>query len=187
MVGTVPSVDPTAATDGPGATEPGGAVADASAEVSGPAVLLCTDGSDLSIAALAAGLELIGPKHLPTVVTVVEEPDPTLVTGTGIAGGVMSPEEFDRSVAATQEEGAVTIARVQQQLGLDGGPGQVLEGHVGTAICDYADQIGAVAIVIGTRGRGGFKRAVLGSVSDHIVRNAPCPVVVTGQGGFDDE
>jgi nucleotide-binding universal stress UspA family protein len=149
-------------------------------------VLLCTDGSDLSVAALAAGLELIGPNHRPTVVTVVEEPDPTLVTGTGIAGGVMSPEEFDRSIETTREEGAVTIARVQQRLGLDGGPGQVLEGHTGTAICDYAEQIGAAAILIGTRGRGGFKRAVLGSVSDHIVRNAPCPVVVTGQSGHNN-
>jgi len=31
--------------------------------------------------------------------------------------------------------------------------------------------------VLGTRGRGGLRRAVLGSVSDHVVRNAPCPVV----------
>jgi len=35
--------------------------------------------------------------------------------------------------------------------------------------------------VVGSRGRGGLKRAVLGSVSDHLVRNAPCTVVVTGE------
>jgi nucleotide-binding universal stress UspA family protein len=34
--------------------------------------------------------------------------------------------------------------------------------------------------VIGTRGRGDIKRALLGSVSDYLVRNAPCPVVVVG-------
>lgn len=39
--------------------------------------------------------------------------------------------------------------------------------------------VGTDAIVIGTRGRGGIKRALLGSVSDYVVRNAPCPVVVT--------
>jgi nucleotide-binding universal stress UspA family protein len=37
-------------------------------------------------------------------------------------------------------------------------------------------------MVVGTRGRGGLRRAVLGSVSDHVVRNAPCPVVVVGPG-----
>jgi nucleotide-binding universal stress UspA family protein len=31
---------------------------------------------------------------------------------------------------------------------------------------------------MGSRGRGGIKRALLGSVSDHVVRNAPCPVVI---------
>jgi nucleotide-binding universal stress UspA family protein len=39
--------------------------------------------------------------------------------------------------------------------------------------------VDAVAIVVGSRGRGGLKRAFLGSVSDYVVRNAPCSVVVT--------
>lgn len=33
-------------------------------------------------------------------------------------------------------------------------------------------------IVMGTHGRTGFRRAVLGSVTEHVVRNAPCPVLV---------
>jgi nucleotide-binding universal stress UspA family protein len=159
MVGTVPAVD--------------------------APVLLCTDGSDLSTAALRAGLELLASGLKPMVVTVVEEPDPTLVTGTGIAGGVMSPEEFDRSVEAAGEEAAATVAAVKQALGLGGADGMVLQGATGAAICAYAEDVGAAAIIIGTRGRGGFKRAVLGSVSDHVVRNAPCPVLVTGSQGVE--
>jgi nucleotide-binding universal stress UspA family protein len=50
-------------------------------------------------------------------------------------------------------------------------------------LCELAEEIGAGAIVIGSRGRGGFKRALLGSVSDYVVRNAPCPVVVTSHPG----
>ena len=33
-------------------------------------------------------------------------------------------------------------------------------------------------IVVGSRGTGRLKRALLGSVSEHLVRNAPCPVLV---------
>jgi nucleotide-binding universal stress UspA family protein len=33
-------------------------------------------------------------------------------------------------------------------------------------------------IVVGTHGRGRVGRLVLGSVSDHVVRHAPCPVLI---------
>lgn len=36
---------------------------------------------------------------------------------------------------------------------------------------------GADLVVIGTHGRGGLDRALLGSVADRVVRRAPCPVV----------
>ena len=67
-------------------------------------------------------------------------------------------------------------------LGLDGVDGVevlVVEGDPGRALCDLATERGATVIVAGTRGRGGLKRAVLGSVSDHLVRHAPCPVLVS--------
>jgi nucleotide-binding universal stress UspA family protein len=55
----------------------------------------------------------------------------------------------------------------------------VLAGSPGPALCELATSLPASVIVIGTRGQGGLRRAVLGSVSDHVVRNSPCPVVVT--------
>ena len=46
------------------------------------------------------------------------------------------------------------------------------------AIVHLAEDIGAGMIVIGSRGFGGMKRAVLGNVADSVVRHAHCPVLV---------
>ena len=46
------------------------------------------------------------------------------------------------------------------------------------AIVHLAEEIGAVLIVMGSRGFGGLKRALLGNVADSVVRHAHCPVLV---------
>jgi nucleotide-binding universal stress UspA family protein len=149
--------------------------------VAGP-ILLCTDGSELAEHALRAGLSLLPRDHGVVVVAVVEPPDPTLVTGSGMAGGVMSVDELETVDKAAVETGEVALQSTVDALGIADAQTTVLRGAPGPAICDYATEVDASAIVIGTRGRGGVKRALLGSVSDHVVRNAPCPVVVTGTG-----
>lgn len=53
----------------------------------------------------------------------------------------------------------------------------VVEGHPADALLEAAK--GAALLVVGSRGRGGFASAMLGSVSLHCVLHAPCPVVVT--------
>lgn len=45
------------------------------------------------------------------------------------------------------------------------------------AICAYAQRIGADLIVMGTHGRTGVSRAVLGSVAEAVVRHSRCPVM----------
>ena len=54
----------------------------------------------------------------------------------------------------------------------------VWEGDPGEAIVEAATAEHADLIVLGTHGRTGVNRSLFGSVSDHVVRNAPCPVVV---------
>jgi nucleotide-binding universal stress UspA family protein len=46
------------------------------------------------------------------------------------------------------------------------------------AIVHLAEEIAADLIVIGSRGFGGLKRALLGNVADSVVRHAHCPVLV---------
>ncbi|HEY8370802.1 MAG TPA: universal stress protein [Thermodesulfobacteriota bacterium] len=48
---------------------------------------------------------------------------------------------------------------------------------VGDAIVDEARKAGADLIVIGTHGRRGVERVLLGSVAERVVRRADCPVV----------
>jgi len=48
-------------------------------------------------------------------------------------------------------------------------------------IVDYAIKEKASYIVMGSRGLSGLQRVMLGSVSDYLVRHAPCPVVIIRQ------
>ena len=45
------------------------------------------------------------------------------------------------------------------------------------AVVDAAKELKADLVVIGTHGRKGLKRALLGSVAESVVRFAPCPVL----------
>ena len=144
-------------------------------------VVCCTDGSDASIAAIPAGLAAIHVGDRPVVLlTVVPDLDATMVTGTGFAGGVMSPEEFQAEAAARRSAGEATTASVAAVLAGWDVRTEVAVGTPGPTICAFAADAGAIAVLVGTRGRGGVARALLGSVSDYVVRNAPCPVVVSG-------
>ncbi len=54
----------------------------------------------------------------------------------------------------------------------------VWTGDPGSSICVAAEAEEADLVVVGTRGRSGAGRMLLGSVSDHVARNAACPVLV---------
>jgi len=142
-------------------------------------IIVAVDGSDASIDAAREGLALLQPTTHTVITTVVEAGDSSLLVGSGFAGGVMSEDEFSRLEAARAHEGRENVDRAAAELQLDGAEKVVLTGDPATTLCELAVARDAQAIVMGSRGRGGLKRALLGSVSDHVVRNAPCPVVIT--------
>lgn len=144
-----------------------------------------TDGSESAIEAAVAGLAILRPCDRVIVVSVADVLDPSLADdATGHAAASRTPAELDddnRAAHATGREAVEsTVSALSARATLpDAVEATVIEGEPGPALCTLAKDEGAAVIVIGSRGRGGIKRALLGSVSDYVVRNAPCSVVVT--------
>ena len=143
-------------------------------------IVLCVDGSDSSVQAVAAGFALLPRDSHVVIATVVEPSDPSLVMGGGgHAGGIMTSEEFERH-EKTPRVGRARDRGASRRSDRRRGTGDTRRRRRGgPRLCDLAVELSARALVLGTRGRGGIKRALLGSVSDYVVRNAPCPVVIT--------
>ena len=65
------------------------------------------------------------------------------------------------------------------------GPGpdaQIVEGVVVTEVLREAERLPANLVVMGTHGRGGFERLVLGSVTEKVLRKAKCPILTVPAG-----
>ena len=97
--------------------------------------------------------------------------------------------EFEPTILAATEEEPVQLEREAQQLldeqvrRIEQAGGTVKEAHLklGRAdeeIVEVAHSIDAGLIVMGSRGQGRLRRALVGSVSESVVRHAHCPVTV---------
>lgn len=71
------------------------------------------------------------------------------------------------------DKAAATVAKLAPDVECEA---VVLEGQPAEALLGAAED--AELIVVGSRGLGGFKRLMLGSVSDQVVHHAMCPVLV---------
>ncbi|MEW1634281.1 universal stress protein [Streptomyces sp. NPDC093801] len=81
---------------------------------------------------------------------------------------------FDREEAERS-----LVEEVRTVLGADGASRvhqRLVRGNPAHVLVDAAE--GADLLVVGSRGRGGFRRALLGSVSQQVALHAPCPVTI---------
>ena len=53
-----------------------------------------------------------------------------------------------------------------------------MQGPKDQAIVRLGEELGVGRIVVGSRGLGGLRRALMGSDSDSVIRHAYCPVLV---------
>lgn len=145
-----------------------------------------TDGSDLAIRAATAGVSLMGSADRIMIVAVAETVDPSLAEdATGHAGSTMTFDEVEEQHREARTDGRAAVQATEEALDtlVPSPAGRVetvvVEGVPGPALCKFAADVDATAVIVGSRGRGGLRRALMGSVSDYVVRNAPCSVVVT--------
>ena len=134
------------------------------------AVLLATDLSEVSSPAETEAVRLAAGLGARMVAVSVIDPGSLRLPGGRFRARVDQVRD-ERETAATELVARARDAGVQTEF-------LVWEGEPGEAILDAARSEGADLIVLGTHGRHGVGRSLFGSVSDHIVRHAPCPVVV---------
>jgi nucleotide-binding universal stress UspA family protein len=100
----------------------------------------------------------------------------------GGAGGIAPPPMIRLPREEQEEAGARLLERIAVAVGLDNAEQRVAVGLPAERLADLADDEDAELIVVGSRGRGRFKAAFLGSVSNSLVGVARCPVLIVPPG-----
>lgn len=139
-------------------------------------ILLATDGSDEAAMAAGAAVELSKQSGSEMHVAYVL-PAPAQLIGHHL----YSAEMRESVLGAAEREAGTFLKERAEQIEADGG--KVAETHLRSGepdkeILRLAEEIGAGLIVIGSRGLGAVSRALMGSVSESVVRHAHCPVFV---------
>lgn len=103
---------------------------------------------------------------------------PSMAIGTFGAGVYVDPalDPLDREDPAADEAARDIVHRAGQVLGA--ADERVEHGEVASKICQVAEQESVDLIILGTHDRGLWSRFWFGSVSDRVVRDAPCSVLV---------
>jgi nucleotide-binding universal stress UspA family protein len=104
----------------------------------------------------------------------VAPPDPDFV---GYDAGPQSVRDQVAAELRAEHRELQEHARLLRQEGLDA-TALVLEGPTVETILGEAERLGADCVVVGSHGRGAVYRAILGSVSEGVVRGARCPILI---------
>jgi nucleotide-binding universal stress UspA family protein len=130
------------------------------------------DGSSDARAALHVAAHLSGQLGLRLVIAHVVQ----LTMSRGLVAGRMplmtAPSE------AEMREGKELLERIMLAEKLGDADLRVAYGFPAECLADLADEEEAELIIVGSRGRGAFKAAFLGSVSNGLIGFARCPVLV---------
>jgi nucleotide-binding universal stress UspA family protein len=142
-------------------------------------ILVPTDGSEEVEQAISYAIDL------------AVEQDATIhavyVINTSTYGTLPMETSWEGITDMFKDEGERAIDRVEELAAAKGVPvtGVLLEGTPSREIARYADQEDCDLVVVGTHGRGGIDRLLLGSVAERVVRTSPAPVLTVRVGDED--
>ncbi len=143
-------------------------------------ILVSTDGSENGTRALEASIELAKAFSAELlVVSVAPEIIPTVYSPVGIAGPVFDYSAYYQ--AAERDAKKIVDAGVQKAKERSvTARGEALKSvtSVAEAIINAGEKEKSDLIVVGTRGLGGFKKLLMGSVSSAVVSHATCSVLL---------
>ncbi len=149
-------------------------------------LLLATDGSESSLEAARLVHDLLNPVALArvTVLAVVPPLETVPFYGASVGygmygGGMLSQETLDAVTAAAegtaQDALRRTVAALDTPVPVETA---VRRGSPADEIVRCAEERGTGLIVMGSRGWGAMHAVLLGSVSERVLHNAPCPVLI---------
>jgi nucleotide-binding universal stress UspA family protein len=149
-------------------------------------ILLTLDGSDVAREAVPHARELA--RALGAEITLLQVVDSVghllaqTATVDPIAAGGVTADVAGQAVAAQRTAAQEYLAAVQQELrgaGVEAVRTEIREGRPTEEIEAAVRELGCDLVVMATRGRSGLRRAVLGSVADHVARHTPgAPVLL---------
>lgn len=136
-------------------------------------VLVATGGSPWSDHAVKYAINMAKSYGLDLVILhVLTETPPYFIAeaGTSLDSLLEGSEEAGRHIV---EEAAEWAAEAGVPCEVD-----MVWGRAADAICRVAQERDCDVIVVGSRGLTGFKRLMLGSISNAVAAKAPCPVMI---------
>ncbi len=142
----------------------------AAAQQGAEKILLATDLSEASSAATEEAFVLAGRLDASLLVVSIIDPGSLLLPGGRFRARIDQVREHREQAAQSLVERGREAGVPVSFLVWTGDPGDMI---ISAAEAEHVDMI-----VVGSHGRGAVGRLFLGSVSEHVVRNAPCPVLV---------
>jgi nucleotide-binding universal stress UspA family protein len=142
-------------------------------------MLVATDGSEEAALALSTAADLAkstnSELHIAYVFpTTVQRPFPNPITA-------RPAEVLEHELEEAMNQAQSFLDREVEQVkgeGVEVAETHLTRGRPDTELVHLSEEIDAGLIVMGSRGLGGVRRALMGSVSDSVVRHAHCPVLV---------
>ncbi|MGA2105716.1 universal stress protein [Methanoregula sp.] len=133
-------------------------------------ILVATDGSEKNRAALDEGIKIA---HATGATIYV-----AYVIDMGTFSSMSAEVPLGDPYRVFKAEAEQAFARVKSKAGDTKVETAILEGRPAAEIVKFAAKNKIDLIIIGTQGKKGLERLLLGSVAEEIIRSAPCRVLV---------